>query len=279
MRYNRRFFAQSVILFAVYVLTLFSCATTKNVAYFKDLPDTLQTRLITDAPYKDPLIIPDDILSVTIVTIDPTTAAPVNQNIGTPVSSSSILPGGSGGSSGGGGGGSPQLVPGILVDKNGDISLPIIGKVRVAGLTTYQAKELIRTKAEQYFKEPDVQLRFTNFKITVLGEVLHPSTFVVPSEKVSVLDALGMAGDLTIYGRRENVLLIREINGQKQLVRLNLNSSDLFKSDYFYLKQNDVIYVEPNKSKAVQADASQTRVITILASIISALLIVLIRVK
>jgi polysaccharide export outer membrane protein len=238
-----------------------SCASTKNVPYFQDIPDSTRIKLVLDAPYKDPVIIPDDILSVTVVTIDPTTAAPVNQAATVAVSTSNIT--------------APQMVPGLLVDKDGDISLPIIGTIKVAGLTTYQAKDIIRQKAQLYFKNPDVQLRFANFKITVIGEVTHPSTFTVPNEKVSVLDALGMAGDLTIYGRRDNVLIIREDNGKKELFRLNLNSSDLFKSPYFYLKQNDVVYVEPNKSKAIQADAEQTRIITIAASVITAILLVL----
>jgi len=254
----------------LFVLTLAlifsSCASTRNVPYFSDISDTTKEKVLADAPYKDPLIIPDDILSVTIVTIDPTTAAPVNQAANVPVSSASSSSTGV-----------QQQVPGLLVDKEGNISLPIIGSVKVAGLSTYQAKALIKSRAEQYFKDPDVQLRFVNFKITVIGEVAHPSTFTVPNEKVSVLDAIGMAGDLTIYGRRENVLLIRENNGKKELHRLDLNSSNLFTSEYFYLKQNDVVYVEPNKSKIVQADAQQTRVITIVASIASALLLLFIR--
>jgi polysaccharide export outer membrane protein len=260
MRQYRHYLVSGLITFTIAVIFT-SCSSTKNVAYFKDIPDSVRVKLITDAPYKDPLIISDDILSVTITTIDPTTAAPVNQAATMAVSNSNM--------------GTPQLVPGLLVDKNGEISLPIIGNVKVAGLTTFQAKDVIRKRAAQYFKDPDVQVRFANFKITVIGEVVHPSSFVVPNEKISILDALGMAGDLTIYGRRENVLIIRENEGKKELYRLSLNSSDLFKSPYFYLKQNDVIYVEPNKSKAIQADAEQTRVVTIAASILTGLILIL----
>lgn len=263
MKKYQQCLVRSVMIITV-AITFASCATTKNIPYFQDVADSTKQKIIADAEYKDPVIIPDDILSVTIVTIDPTTAAPVNQAANVPVSATT---------------GTQQQVPGLLVDKDGNISLPIIGTVKVGGLTTFQAKALIKTKAEQFFKDPDVQLRFANFKVTVIGEVAHPSAFIIPNEKVSVLDALGLAGDLTIYGRRENVLLIRENNGQKELIRLNLNSSDLFKSPYFYLKQNDVLYVEPNRSKIVAADAQQTRVITIAASIASALLILLIRLK
>jgi len=260
MRQYRQYLATGVVAFCIAIIFA-SCAATKNVPYFKDIPDSTKEKMIVDAPYTDPVIIPDDILSVTIVTIDPNTSAPVNQAAAVPVASSNM--------------GTPELVPGLLVDKNGDITLPIIGAVKVAGLTSYQAKALIKSRASKYYKDPDVQLRFANFKITVIGEVAHPSSFTVPNEKISILDALGMAGDLTIYGRRENVLLIRENNGKKELFRLNLNSSDLFRSPYFYLKQNDVVYVEPNKSKAVQADAQQTRIITIAASVITGILLIL----
>lgn len=261
MRKYRHILANSLIVLIIAIIFA-SCAPTKNVPYFRDIPDSVKVRVLADAQYKDPVIMPDDILSITIVTIDPTTAQPVNQAASVPVSSSSL---------------GTQLVPGWLVDKDGNITLQIIGTVKVGGLTTYQAKSLIAQRVSKYYKDADVQLRFANFKITVLGEVAHPSSYVVPNEKISVLDALGLAGDLTIYGRRENVMLIREDNGRKIIARLDLNKSDLFQSPYFYLKQNDVIYVEPNKSKIVQADYSQTRVVTIAAAILSALIILIIR--
>ena len=249
-------------LYFISALFFASCTSIKKVPYFKDVPDSAVDRTIATAVYKDPIILNDDILTVTITTIDPTTSAPVNQISAAPVSTA-MSPGGL-----------PET-PGLLVDKNGDISFPIIGKVHVAGLTTFGAKALITQKTEKYFKNPDVQVRFANFKITVLGEVAHPSSFIVPNEKVSVLDALGFAGDLTIYGRRDNVLVIRDDNGKKEVSRLNLNSSNSFQSDFFYLKQNDVVYVEPNRSKAVQADAEQTRIITIAAAVITGLLLYL----
>lgn len=263
MKQYRQSLAKGLIGFAI-AITFASCASTRNVPYFENIPDSVKESTIPNAVYKDPVIIPDDILSVTIVTIDPTTSAPVNQAANVPVSASSTTP--------------TSSVPGLLVDKDGDISLPIIGTVKVGGLTTFQAKELIKQKASQYFKDPDVQLRFANFKITVLGEVARPSSFIMPNEKITVLDALGMAGDLTIYGRRENVMVIRDDNGKREIARLDLNNSDTFDSPFFYLRQNDVVYVEPNKSKIVQADASQTRIITIAASITAALLVLLIRI-
>jgi polysaccharide export outer membrane protein len=260
MEKYRQYLIIGLVFFTI-TLILASCTSVKNIPYLKDISDSTMEKSVATAVYKDPIILNDDILSINIITIDPTTSAPVNQTSPPPVlgSSTGVVP----------------ETPGWLVDKNGDISLQIIGTVHVAGLTTSEAKALITEKTEKYFKNPDVQVRFANFKITVLGEVAHPSSFIIPNEKISVLDALGLAGDLTIYGRRDNVLVIRDNNGKKELSRLDLNSSDMFQSPFFYLKQNDIVYVQPNKSKAIQADAEQTRIITIAASIITGLILYL----
>jgi len=250
------------------IISMFnSCASTRNIPYFEDIPDTAKLSIRNQTQYSDPVIMPDDILSVTVITIDPTTSAPVNQAASVAVSPSSSSSSSS----------ASPATPGLLVDKNGNISLPIIGTVKVAGLTTFEAKALIKKRAEQFFKEPDVQLRFANFKISVLGEVAHPSVYVLPNEKVSILDALSLAGDLTIYGRRENILVIRDIDGKKTMARLDLNNTDIFNSPYFYLRQNDVVYVEPNASAIVQADEKQTRIITIAAALVTSIVILLIR--
>jgi polysaccharide export outer membrane protein len=254
----RQYLANGLICFAI-TLVFASCTEFKSTPYFRDISDHARDSVMADAVYKDPVILPDDILSITIVTIDPTTSAPVNQAANVPVATSLV--------------GVPTIVPGILVDKEGKISLPIIGSVKVGGLTSFEAKALIKKEAVKYYKDPDVQLRFANFSITVLGEVVHPATFTMPNEKVDVLDALGMAGDLTIYGRRDNVLVIREANGKKQVTRLNLNNSEMFKSPYFYLRQNDVVYVEPNHEKIIAADAARTRTYTILGAVAAVLIV------
>jgi polysaccharide export outer membrane protein len=270
MRKLRQHAINSLAIFSV-VLIFASCTSTKDVPYFRDVPDSVKTKLLTDAPYQDPLIIPDDILSVTVTTIDPTTSEPVNQAATVPTSTS--------GSSSLAGAPPVALVPGLQVDKDGNISLPILGTVKVGGLSTSQAKALVLQAAQKYFKDPDVQIRFVNFTVTVMGEVERPATFVSPSEKISILDALGMAGDLTIYGRRDNVLLIRENNGVKELHRLNLNNSSIIQSPYFYLRQNDVVYVEPNKQKVIAADASRTRELTVAGAFAAVLIVFLTRVK
>jgi len=245
---------------------LCSCSSPKNIPYFQDLPDSLDT-LVTKAAYSDPKIQPDDILSITIQTTDPSATASVNQNIEgiSVIGASSERNIGS------------QQVSGFLVDKNGEVELPMLGVIKLAGMTTFEAREKVRQAAKAYFVNPSVQVRFVNFKITMIGEVTRPATYTIPSEKVTVLDALGLAGDLTIYGKRENVLLIRESPKGKQMIRFNLNDTRMLASPYFYLKQNDVIYVEPNKAKVATTDAARTRSIAIFTSIASVITIVISR--
>ncbi|MFD2597270.1 polysaccharide biosynthesis/export family protein [Sphingobacterium griseoflavum] len=243
-----------------------SCASVKNTVYFQDLPIDSVRVVKEAAAFTEPVIQADDILSVTIQTIDPTTAAVANQAVAVQaVGASSATSLGN------------QLISGFLVDRDGYIHMALIGKVDVKGLTTYQARERITSLATQYYKDPTVQVRFANYKITVLGEVARPATYTVPNEKVSILDALGMAGDLTIYGKRENVLLVREQNGAKELIRLNLNDSKLFQSPHFYLRQNDVLYVEPGKAKAAANNAARTQTFAIIGSVLSLLIVAVTR--
>lgn len=249
--------------FLALVLSLFlSSCSVKKIVYFNDLnPDTALV-LKQAAAFTEPVIQSDDILSITIQTLDPTTSSVVNQSeVMQAIGASSATNVGS------------QVISGFLVDKNGYVNMTLLGKVQVVGLTTYQAREKITKLAEQYYKDPTVQVRFANFKVTVLGEVTRPATYTVPNEKVTVLDALGLAGDLTIFGKRENVLLVRDQGKEKELVRLNLNDSDVFQSPYFYLRQNDVIYVEPGKGKAAANNAARTQTYAIIGSILSVLII------
>lgn len=248
------------------LFVLQSCVGTKNSVYFTDIPDTTSFRQIIPAAFKEPIILPDDILSISVQTIDPSSAAAVNQVSAMPAigaSSASAL--------------GSQTISGFLVDKNGTVTMPMLGNMKLSGLTTYQARELIGERAARYFKEPNVQVRFANYKITIIGEVARPATYTVPNEKITLLDALGLAGDLTIYGRRENVLLIRDTGGKKEFVRFNLNSTTTFQSPYFYLRQNDVIYVEPGKAKVAANNAARTQTLAIVGSILSVLIVALSR--
>lgn len=249
-----------------FLLFLSSCITNKNTTYFQDISQSQKTVIQQSAKYTELIIQVDDILSVSISTIDPQSVAAVNQGVSTPILGAANSTG------------TAQQVNGFLVDKNGEIQLSMIGSVKVAGLSTFEARELILKKALSYYKDPNVQVRFANFRVTVLGEVSRPATYTIPNEQVSVLDVLGLAGDLTIYGMRENVMVIRNNNGTKEFGRLNLNSSEIFNNPYFYLKQNDVVYIEPNRSKIAATDASRTRLITIGTSMLSAIIVLLIRV-
>jgi len=239
-------------------LSLTSCVSNKNIAYFKDIQTVKQAKLDSAATFTEPIIQADDVLSISIFTLNPQNGAIVNQ-----AATTQLLGGGTNSSA------SAQQVTGFLVDKNGEIELALIGKIKVAGLTTYQARELVREKVSIDYKNPNVQLRFANFKISVLGEVNAPSAYTLPNEKVSILDALSLAGDLTIYGRRDNILIIRDNGGKKEFARLNLNSSNTFNSPFYYLKQNDVIYVEPNKAKASANNAAQLQILGVVTSVIS----------
>ena len=166
---------------------------------------------------------------------------------------------------------------GYMVDKAGNIELPMVGMVKVGGLTTTGAKEAIRKKADKYYKDPVVNVRLANFYVSVLGEVNRPAQYIIPNEKASVLDAIAMAGDLTIHGRRDNIMLIRDENGNKKATRFDLRSSDLYQNPYFYLRQGDVIYVEANKAKVAASDARMLRTVAIMTSVASLLVAVIYR--
>ena len=255
------------------VQLLSSCATPKNVTYFQDVPDTLKQKMVALSAYYTPVIQPDDILQVSIQTLDPGATALLSQQ------NTANWPAMGANAAGSTGSTSSANVTGYLVDKDGYVILPLIGKVMVKGKTTDQIRDEIRTKAAEFYKDPVVTVRFANFKITVLGEVARPSTYVMPNEKVTLLDAIGIAGDLTIFGRRENVMLIRDNNGKKEFARFNLNNSNIFTSPYFYLHQGDVVYVEPNKAKVASTDIAQVRRLSILATALSLLIVIATRIK
>jgi polysaccharide export outer membrane protein len=263
---RRIYLALSLLVLSTF---FFSCVSNKKIAYLKDVPDSTAGFNVSEDVYTDPLIQPDDIMSITIQTIDPQTSVLISQ-IPAPIPSV----GTSSASSIGG-----QVVTGFLVDRDGIVELPMIGKIKLGGMSTFQARDLIGEKASRYFKNPTVQVRYANYKITVLGEVAKPGTYTIPNEKASILDIIGLAGDLTIFGKRENVLLIRESGKKKDFARFDLNSSNIFKSPYFYLKQNDIIYVEPNKAKVATTNAARTQAFTIIISVLSFFIIIATRVS
>lgn len=245
---------------------LFSCNSSKKVIYLQDAPSSpISDVRITEYAFTEPVIQPDDILSILIQTIDPQANTIINQ-VSSPIpsigaSSANVI--------------GTQVTSGFIVDKEGFVEMPMIGKVKLGGLSTFNARDLIREKASEYIKNPTVLVRYANYKITVLGEVVKPGTFVMPNEKVSILDVIGLAGDLTIYGNRRNVLLIREVNGVKEFARFDLKSTEIFKSPYYYLKQNDVIYVEPTNPKVATTNVARIQLYSLIASTLSFLIILL----
>jgi len=241
-----------------------SCNTYKHVAYFQDVPDS--TRLtIQNTRYNDLVIQSDDQLSISIQTMDPEANAIFNQNAATgtalpltATSSGTAL---------------------YLVDSKGEIDVPVLGIQHVGGLTTEEAQTLVRTKASEFYKGPSVNVRFANLRVTLLGEVNRPGTYTLTNERNTIYNALGLAGDLTIYGKRYNLLLVRDSAGTTQMMRFSLNSKDLVKQDFFYLKQNDIIYVEPEKAKIASLDAARTKDYAIGASILSLFIVIATRIK
>lgn len=233
----RFFLTLTTFLFGI--LTLTSCDSSKKITYFNNVKDTTFYSSTTEkqTPFE-----PNDIISVTISSFNAEASAPFNmQNIN--VSRSTTVTGSSNESGG------------YLINSDGTIDLPILGPVKAAGFTKDQLKDnitnLILTK--KLLINPIVDIRYLNYEVTVLGEVAKPTVITVPNEKISLLKAIGLAGDLTIYGKRENVLLIRQGNGKKITRHIDLNSSDFFNSPYYYLQPNDIVYVEPNKQKAAIA--------------------------
>ncbi len=239
-----------VVISLLSVFFCVSCTSTKKIAYFGDTRDSEARAVLgnVEAPFQK-----NDILNVTISSLSPKDDLEYNR---TDITSR-----------------------GYLVDNDGNIQMPKLGNIKAEGLTKKQLITNI-TKAVEARKEllnPIVEIRHLNFEVTVLGEVSHPTVITVPSEQISLVKALGLAGDLTIYGKRDNVLLIREEDGKRMTRHLNLNSAEFLSSPYYYLKANDVIYVEPSKSKIATTDRAQ-QIIPIVVTGISILVLVIDRV-
>lgn len=235
------------------VIGFSDCNSAKQVAYFQDVADTTGViKRVRNADFVQPVIHKGDILNIEVTTIDAEIEG-ITQDRQT------------------GEGSEPQSITGYMVDKNGYIEVPIIGKMLVEGLTTIEIKESIRKKALKYYKEPMVNVRIANFYITVLGEVNNPGRFIANSEKVSILDAIGLAGDLKLGGKRGNVMIIREENGESVLTRVSLNSTELFSSKYFYLQSGDKLVVEPLKAvaRAGTSDQRVDRIVSLSLGVVS----------
>lgn len=224
------------------VMLLGSCLSGRGVPYFQNIDEI---SLAGSKGLYDARIMPKDMLTITVSTTDPAAAAPFNLSVGNAVGASGQL------ASGGGN------LQGYLVDNDGNIDFPVVGRVHVLGMTKSQCQDMIRRKLLPYMaasEKPIVTVRMSGYRVTVIGEVRSPGVYPVACEKMSVVEALAKAGDLTVYGKRNNIMLIREDEtGQKKMVRLNMNDANLINSPYYYLQQNDILYVQPNGVKATGA--------------------------
>jgi len=227
-----------------------SCINTRKAIYFNNLQDTTVSNTLITA---EPVIQPNDLLNISITSLNPEATMVFNTpNMTMPVTATST------GSTPTAGYGTPQLM-GYLVSPDGSIKFPVLGPIKAAGLTKRQLESLLTDSlvGRKLLVDPIVTARFLNFRVTVLGEVARPTTLNVANERISILEAVGLAGDLTIYAKRDNVLLIREAGDKKIVKRLDLTSNDILTSPYYYLKTNDVVYVEPVKSKISATSRTQ----------------------
>ena len=235
---NKRF----VFLFLTAVLVLGSCASTKDIVYF-------QNKVVNQPEMIDKhagiVIQPKDMISIVVSSKNPELAAMFNLPVITYQAGSEITQLA----------GYAQRLMGYVVDNEGMIDFPVLGEIKVAGMTRWELADYIRKRLVDggYLSDAVVTVEFLNFKVSVMGEVQNPGTFVIEGDKVTVLQALALARDLTIFGRRDNVSVIREQDGKRVIYEINLTDMDLFKSPAYYLQQNDVVYVQPNDIKARQS--------------------------
>ncbi len=212
------------------MVLLLSCASREKIVYVQNGGTLQATNYATK--FK-----PDDLLMITVSAPDPEVALPFNlpaaavSGINSTVANSQLQ---------------YQL---YLIDKDGAIEFPVLGSVKVGGLEREEALTVLKDKLKKYISDPIVNIRIMNYKISVSGEVTRPGSFNVVSERVTLMEAISMAGDLTIYGRRDNITVIRDINGTKTINHVDITKSDFINSDFYYLSQNDVVYVEPNKTR------------------------------
>lgn len=255
--------------FSINILCLFllatcicSCGSTRQLQYMQG---TFDTSKLSKYNLPVPVIQKGDLLSIIVYSNNPMATAIYNQ---------SMLGGASASGSNAGGATISSSSPGYLVDEEGNIQFQGIGKLHVEGLNKTQLTDLLNSKLTPFLQDPYYNIRFINYKITLIGDVAKPGVYSIPSERVNLLEALGLAGDLNVTARRDNVRVIREQNGKRSFGVIDLREPDLFNNPYYQLQQNDVIYVDLGKSKAVANDAVVVRNIGLATSIISTIAII-----
>ncbi|MDG1730890.1 MAG: polysaccharide biosynthesis/export family protein [Algibacter sp.] len=235
---NKEFAITCIII----LLSLSSCVSKKEVVYFQNAKDF---ETIVDTDTFTPKFKVNDIVSVYVSTFDLEAVKPFNLFVD------------------GGNSNQPQLID-YLVDIEGNIDYPVLGKVKLMGLTVQEAQDLFKEKLSLYLKDPIINIRILNFRVSILGQVRSPGRYDVSGERITILEAIALAGDLNIKGHRENILVIRDFNGTKTYTRVDLTNKELFNSPVYYLTQNDIVYVEPNNS-AISSASGDTRIGTIIS--------------
>src|SRR5579872_68947 len=221
-----------------------SCGSTRPFTYMQGQFDTAK---FSQIPVADPAIQKSDLLSIIVYSDNPQATVLFNQPMIGAASNSGGLAGSAGMTSTPGttsGAGVPQTTAGYLVDQRGDITFQGIGLLHVEGLTRSQLIDTLNDRLKQFLTNPYCTVRFLNNRFTMLGEVAKPGMYTIPGDQLNILEAIGLAGDLTFYGRRDNVLIVRENNGKREFARLDLTKPDIMGSPYFYLQQNDMVIVE-----------------------------------
>lgn len=239
------------------VFLMMSCASRKEVVYLQDVGN-FETQVDNNKSATKFKV--DDLVSIHVSSLNPEISAPFNLYGGISVS-----------------GRAEQIS--YLVDQDGMIDFPVIGKIKIEGLSPDELRVLLRQKLSDYLKDPIINIRLVNFTVTILGQVGRPGTYPVNGEQINILEALGMAGDLTLRAKRDNILVMRDFNGTKVYSRLDLTSKNVVKSPVYYLSQNDVVYVEPNKVgiKDTSLGASTSLTISIITTLITTTTILLTR--
>ncbi|HLK28165.1 MAG TPA: polysaccharide biosynthesis/export family protein [Puia sp.] len=268
------FFKKNFFVFALFVggiLIIFcSCGTTRPYTYMQGQFDTAA---LSKANISNPIIQKGDLMSIIVYSDNPEATKLYNQT---------LISTGSSPASGGGGsteatiisGGGSTTAAGYLVDESGNIQFQGLGQLHVEGLTVDRLKALLDSNLKDtLLKNPYYSIRFLNSRFTMLGEVAHPGVFSIPSGHINLLEAFALSGDLTFYARRDNILVIRELNGKREFSRLDVTKPEVMSSPYFYLQQNDIVIIEQNKKKAIVNDQITTRNIGIAASLISTIAI------
>lgn len=217
-----------IILLLLVSAGLFSCATKKQILYFQD-SENLNLKEIDRA--FEPIIEPNDILYITVSSIDADVTKPFKRNSG---------------SEGASAGSNNLELQGYLVDSKGEIRFPVLGSIPVTGKTRGTLEQELKASLSEYITDVVVDVRIINFKVTVIGEVSNPGVFRIENERVTLPEALALAGDLTVDGKRKEITVIREENGLRKVAKIDFTNTDLFSSPFYFLKQNDIIYVEPS---------------------------------